>query len=264
MQETALSAVKSNKKTNELMPLYIVATPIGHEEDITLRAVNILKSVDFVICEEWKEGRKLLKKLEIEKELFQLNEHNEEENTPEITEMLSKGKSGALISDCGTPLFADPGTHLTDQCYQKNIPIVPIPGPSSLTAALSISGLNIKQFFYAGFLARKSEDRVKEIESFRHLTCPVVLFDTPYRIRQLLQDLIKVLSPELRGLLAMSLTQEGEDIRRDSLKNLLKQMEKNPVKKEFVLILDAPKLKKEPFKKKKKVQTRSIKALKHR
>ena len=112
--------------------LFIVSTPIGNYEDITLRALRILKEVDFIICEEFKEARRLLSKYKIEKQLLELNEHNENEVSDEILMMLLEGKSAALISDCGTPLFSDPGHLLVDLCIQNKIDVVPVPGASSL------------------------------------------------------------------------------------------------------------------------------------
>ena len=121
--------------------LSIVATPIGNYEDITLRAVKVLDAVDFIVCEDLKEARRLLSKLDIKKELVTLNEHDEAANTPDIIDRLLAGENVALISDCGTPMFADPGHILLDASLSHQIQIVPVPGVSSLTTALSVSAL---------------------------------------------------------------------------------------------------------------------------
>src|SRR3990172_2144662 len=126
--------------------LFIVSTPIGNYEDITLRAVRILKEVDFIICEEFKEARRLLSHLQISKELYSINEHNENENVDEIILKLAEGKSAALISDCGTPLFSDPGHLLVQSAIQSRIEVVPIAGVSSILAALVGSGINFEKF----------------------------------------------------------------------------------------------------------------------
>ena len=126
---------------------YIVSTPIGNYEDITLRALRILKEVDFVICEEFKEARRLLSKLNINKELFSINEHNENENADEIILKLVEGKTAAIISDCGTRLFSDPGHLLVQLGIQNKIEIIPIPGTSRILPALVGSGINFEKFY---------------------------------------------------------------------------------------------------------------------
>src|SRR3989304_8652441 len=138
--------------------LYIVSTPIGNYEDITLRALKVLKEADFIICEEFKEARRLLSKYKIEKRLVELNEHNEDKVADEILMMLLEGKSAALISDCGTPLFSDPGHLLVDLAIQNKIDVVPIPGVSSLLTALVGSGMDFEKFYYYGWVSPKKEN----------------------------------------------------------------------------------------------------------
>ena len=125
--------------------LYIVSTPIGNIEDITLRALRVLKDVDFIICEEYKAARRLLAKLEMEKELFQVNEHNEKENAQELVNLIHSGKSAALISDCGTPLFSDPGHYLLDLAISYRINVEIIPGVNSIIPAITGSNLRIEK-----------------------------------------------------------------------------------------------------------------------
>ncbi|MDP4192886.1 MAG: SAM-dependent methyltransferase, partial [Bacteroidota bacterium] len=132
--------------------LYLVSTPIGNYDDITLRALNILKSVDFIICEEFKEARRLLAHYQIEKELVSLNEHNEHEEADGILLRMVGGESAALISDCGTPLFSDPGHLLVEICISQKIEVVPVPGANSLLPALTGSGLDFEKFYYYGWL----------------------------------------------------------------------------------------------------------------
>jgi len=140
--------------------LYLVATPIGNYRDITLRALDVIKETDAVICEEYRQGSTILKKIGAgKKDLILLNEHNEAEESQAIATEMLRGKTYALISDCGTPAFADPGTHLVRICLEYSIPVIPIPGPSSLMAAISISPLPLERFFFAGFLPRKTEER---------------------------------------------------------------------------------------------------------
>src|SRR5512146_153224 len=159
----------------EIGRLYIVATPIGDPGDITLRAVDTLRQVDAVICEELREGTSLLKRLGITgREVIALNEHNEHERVPELVQrMLLSGTSMALISDCGTPVFSDPGSYLISQAAEMGIQVVPIPGPSSLVAALSILDFKLEKFIYAGFLARLPDERKRELMRLRALRMPI-------------------------------------------------------------------------------------------
>ena len=232
------------------MPLYVVAVPIGHPDDITHRAIKTFGEVDFLICEELKPARKMLKALGVQKELYQINEHNEKDDTEEIIALLKENKSAALFSDCGTPLFADPGTFLIKRCHETGINIIPIPGASSLTAALSVAGVDTKQFYYAGFLPRSSDERCQEIQKLNRMTCTIVIYDTPYRLLALLEDLQKELNAQRQLTILFSLTQAQEKIWKGSSSTLIKKFKQNPLKQEFVLIIDPIPIKvKKPIKK---------------
>lgn len=216
--------------------LYIVATPIGNYQDITLRALEILKSVDGVVCEEFREGSILLKKLGIEqKELISLNEHNEKDRSLELITILWQGKSLALISDCGTPVFSDPGSNLIAQVVEAGIPVIPIPGPSSLMAALSILDSPLERFVFAGFLPRDPENRVRELTRLKAMNLPLILMDTPYRLQSLLADVQKVFGVGQRITLAANLTLPNERILRGTVKEIRSLVEGQ--KAEFILIL---------------------------
>lgn len=159
--------------------LYIVSTPIGNYEDITLRALRILKSVDFIVCEEIKPARRLLSEYGIEKELIPLNEHNERENAQEVIDKIRDGKTAAQISDCGTPMFSDPGHFLLELALQYKIEVVPIPGLSSLIPALTMSSLRLEKFFYFGWLSPKKDIRRRELNLLTKIKEPIVILDTP-------------------------------------------------------------------------------------
>jgi len=220
------------------MPLYVVATPIGNSDDLTLRAANILKASDLWLVEEMKPARQLAKSLGVIKEMVQLNEHNEAEQAADLIGALKAGESFALTSDCGTPGFADPGAKLVALCHHHKVPVIPVPGASSLTAALSVSGLRLKEFFYAGFLPRNTEERRKSIRSWQALKVPVVVYEAPYRIKPLIADLLAEL-PEDRGVrLFLSLTKPEEKIFIGHLKGLDNWLGETPPKLEFVLIVD--------------------------
>jgi len=218
--------------------LYIVSTPIGNYEDITLRAIRILKQVDFVICEEFKEARRLLSKLNISKELFSINEHNENENVDEIILKLAEGKSAALISDCGTPLFSDPGHLLVQSAIQSRIEVVPIPGVSSILAALVGSGINFEKFYYYGWLSPKKDIRKNQLLDLKRRKEVIVLMDTPYRLRTLLEDVTKLWSKNVPVVLAYELTKEKEKFYRGTCAEVFGLAVKENLKGEFVLIVN--------------------------
>jgi 16S rRNA (cytidine1402-2'-O)-methyltransferase len=220
----------------EIGRLHIVATPIGHPDDITLRALEILRSAEAIICEETKEGSKLVKKLGLpHKELIALNEHNEQAQTQQIMQRLIQKQSLALVSDCGTPVFEDPGHHLIQEAVMVGIPIIPVPGPSSLMAALSILEFRLEQFVFGGFLPREAVHRQKELLRLRSFHMPVVLMDTPYRLAALLEDVSKVFGKNQTITLACDLTLPGEAIFRGDVEAIIKQTAQH--KAEFVLII---------------------------
>ena len=217
--------------------LYIVSVPIGNYEDITLRALGILKEVDFIICEEFKEARRLFSKYKIEKKLLELNEHNEEETSEEILQMIIDGKSAALISDCGTPLFSDPGHLLVDLAIQNKIDVFPVPGASSLLAALVGSGLDFEKFYYYGWLSPKKDIRRKQLLDLKRRKETIILMDTPYRLKTLMEDVAKILGANIPCVLAFELTKEREKFYRGNAGNILNHVENEKLKGEFVLII---------------------------
>lgn len=218
--------------------LYITPTPIGNYDDITLRALKVLKDVDFIICEELKPANRLLAHFDIKKELVQLNEHNQKDISQDIANRILEGKSAALISDGGTPLFSDPGNLLVDYCISYKINIVPLPGANSLLPALIASGLNIEKFFHYGWLSPKKEIRRQELNKLKKIHELIVLMETPYRLKRILEDVIKYFGAKQSTVLAYKLTMPEEKIFRDSAANILKNVEKQNLKGEFVLLID--------------------------
>ncbi|HPR18374.1 MAG TPA: 16S rRNA (cytidine(1402)-2'-O)-methyltransferase [Candidatus Cloacimonadota bacterium] len=216
--------------------LYVVATPIGNKDDITLRALQVLQEVDFVICEEYKPGSRVLNAYKIHKPLELLNEHNEKEQSKVLLDrLLINGESAALISDAGTPLFADPGNTLVWQCHQNGIQVVPVPGVSSMMTALMGSGLATESFLYYGFLppnAEKRQEAIKKVPT--HLN--VIFLEAPYRLKQLLRDFRKVAGDQRQAIIAYKLTQPEEQFFWGNLEELDIQTADLP-KGEFVFIL---------------------------
>jgi len=216
----------------------LVSTPIGNYDDITIRALNILKNVDFIICEEYKAARRMLAHYKINKELIALNEHNENDVADEIVTEILNGKTTALISDCGTPLFSDPGHLLVDLCIAQGIEVVPVPGANSLLPALMGSGYDFEKFYYYGWLSPKKDIRRKQLLNLRRMKEVIVLMDTPYRLKRLLSDVTNMFAKTTPVCLAFELTMKDEKYYRGSAQKILNIAEKNNLKGEFVLIVN--------------------------
>jgi len=218
--------------------LFLVSTPIGNYDDITLRALEILKSVDFIICEEYKAARRMLFHYKINKELIALNEHNENDVADEILTEILNGKTTALVSDCGTPLFSDPGHLLVDLCIAQGIEVIPVPGANSLLPALIGSGYDIEKFYYYGWLSAKKDIRRKQLLDLRRIKEVIILMDTPYRLKRLLSDVVNIFGNATPVVLAFKLTMKDEKYYRGSAQKTLNIAEKNNLKGEFVLIVN--------------------------
>ncbi len=218
--------------------LYLVATPIGNLEDITNRAVRILGEVDLVVYEERKEGARLLRNLRIERPVESLNEHNEVAATQVILDRLKEGKSVALVSDAGTPVFSDPGHLLVRKAIEQHIRIVPVPGASSLMPALIVSGFPLDQFVFCGFLSPKRNRRIAELQELKKERRTIVLMDAPYRLVQLVRDIADVLGNGRRICVAFDLTLPTEEIFYGSAAELYQQFARAQKKGEFVVVIE--------------------------
>jgi 16S rRNA (cytidine1402-2'-O)-methyltransferase len=218
--------------------LYIISTPIGNYDDITLRAIKVLNLVDFIICEEFKEARRILSHLGIKKELYELNEHNELDATNELFSEIMNGRTAGLISDCGTPLFSDPGYQLVKMCIANNIRVIPVPGVDSILPALVGSGFEVNSFHYYGWLSPKKNSRRRQLLVLKKRKELIVLLETPYRLKSLLRDVVKIMGDEIPCALAYELTKPKERFYRGKIKRVLAAAEKENLKGEFVLILD--------------------------
>lgn len=218
--------------------LFLVSTPIGNYDDITIRALDTLKRADFIICEEYKEARRLLSHYKINKELIALNEHNEKDIVNEILLKILEGKNAALISDCGTPVFSDPGQLLVEVCISQKVEIVPVPGANSLIPALIGSGFNIDKFYYAGWLSPKKDMRRKQLLDLKRMKELIVLLDTPYRLKTLLNDVVKIFGKNVQVVLAYQLTMKDEKYYRGNAEKVLSIAEKQNLKGEFVLMVN--------------------------
>lgn len=218
--------------------LYLVATPIGNLEDMTFRAIRVLKEVDLVVFEERKEGERLLRHFAIEKPVESLNEHNEQAATHVILESLKQGKTVALMSDAGTPVFSDPGQLLVQKAIDAQIKIVPVPGASSLLPALIVSGFPINRFAFCGFLSPKKNRRITELQQLKKEPRTIVVMETPYRLVQLVRDVADVFGESRRVCVAFDLTLPTEEVFRGTAPQLYQQFLKKERKGEFVLVIE--------------------------
>lgn len=216
------------------MSLILVATPIGHSKDITLRALESLREADIVIGEEFREVSTLLKRLEIVgKKMEVLNEHSKDDDILALAELCAQHKV-ALVTDCGTPGFCDPGARLVAVCRKKGIAVTTNPGASSLMCLLSLAGDNIKQFIFRGFLPAERDERQRALVEISRETQAVVLMDTPYRLQKLVGELAAAM-PARRALLTLDLTQSTEEILEGSLQEISGRVQDR--KAEFMLLL---------------------------
>ena len=219
--------------------LYVVATPIGNLEDITLRALDILAAVDVIAAEDTRRTRVLMSRYSLDKPLLTLQEHNEEQKAPQLVERLCRGESIALVSDAGTPLLSDPGYRLVRLASEAGIEVVTVPGPSSITAALSISGLPTDRFTFEGFLPSRHTARVKCLAALKSEPRTLVFFESSHRIRESLEDLAEVFGEERAIALCREMTKQFETVLRGSIKEVGQRVnsDQNQRKGEFVLVV---------------------------
>jgi len=216
--------------------LYLVATPIGNLEDVTLRALRILKEVDQIACEDTRHTLKLLGHYNIQKPLISYHEHNELTRAPELVVAMEQGAQVALVSDAGVPLVSDPGYRLVTLCLRHHIPVIPIPGPSALLAALSASGLPNEEFLFAGFLPARSGERRRALERLRIEDRTIILYEAPHRIEETLADAHEILG-DRPACIAREVTKIHEEFRRGSLSALAASQAEKPARGEITLLI---------------------------
>ncbi|HKV37860.1 MAG TPA: 16S rRNA (cytidine(1402)-2'-O)-methyltransferase [Blastocatellia bacterium] len=218
--------------------LYLVATPIGNLEDITLRALRVLGEVDLIACEDTRHTRKLLTHFEISKPLISCHEHNEHERAAELIARVEQGADIALVSDAGMPLISDPGFKIVSDAAARGIRIVPIPGPTAFVAAVAASGLPATEFVFAGFLPPKRGARRTRLEDFLLSTSTVVFYEAPHRIRQTLED-ARIVLGDRPAALARELTKLHEEIIRGRLSEIATRVGEKEPRGEYVLVIGA-------------------------
>lgn len=223
--------MENQKKGN----LYIIATPIGNLEDITLRAIRILKEVDFIAAEDTRHTLKLLNHLEISKPLVSYHRHNEEIRTEELIKELKTGKNIGLVSDAGTPGICDPGEEIIKKCIEESIKVVPIPGACAMINALITSGISTKEFIFLGFLPLNKKSRKEKLEEIKNANKTIILYEAPHKLKNTLNDLSDILQSR-EVVLARELTKIHEEYIRGTVKELMEKTDN--LKGEMILIIE--------------------------
>lgn len=223
--------------------LYIVATPIGNLEDITLRAIRILKEVDVIAAEDTRHTLKLLNHLEISKPLISYHRHNEEIKTKTLLEKLKQGQDIALVSDAGTPGICDPGEAIIKKCIQEKIEIIPIPGACAMINALIASGIETKEFTFMGFLPLNKKTRKEKLEEIKMTGKTIILYEAPHKLQATLKDLSSILENR-QVTLARELTKIHEEFIRGTIEEIVSKAE--DLKGEIVLIIEGNAKKESP------------------
>ena len=223
--------MENQKKGN----LYIIATPIGNLEDITLRAIRILKEVDLIAAEDTRHTLKLLNHLEISKPLISYHRHNEEIRTEELIKELKTGKNIGLVSDAGTPGICDPGEEIIKKCIEESIKVVPIPGACAMINALITSGISTKEFIFLGFLPLNKKSRKEKLEEIKNANKTIILYEAPHKLKNTLNDLSDILQSR-EVVLARELTKIHEEYIRGTVKELMEKTDN--LKGEMILIIE--------------------------
>src|SRR6202045_123261 len=216
--------------------LYLVGTPIGNLEDITLRALRILREADQIAAEDTRHTQKLLQHYEIARPLVSYHEHNEMTRAPELLIALEQGAKIALVSDAGMPLVSDPGHRLVALCLRHQIPVVPVPGPSALLAALSASGLPNEEFLFVGFLPQRSGERRRALERLRIEDRTIIFYEAPHRIAEGVPG-ARGVAGERPGFFGREVTTLHEEFRRGKLSELYASLDERPARGEITLLI---------------------------
>ena len=217
--------------------LYIVGTPIGNLEDTTFRAVQTLQKVDLIAAEDTRHTGKLLQHFQIPTPQLSYHQHNEQSRIPELIEELNQGKTIALVTDAGMPGISDPGYELVKACVEANISVVPIPGVTASITALSASGLPSNKFIFIGFLPTKIKLREEQLEKLSNSLETIVLYESPYRLLQTLEDLAKILGRNRKIVLARELTKLHEEFWRGTVGEAIIHYQNNQPKGEFTIVI---------------------------
>ena len=217
--------------------IYLVATPIGNLEDITLRALRILKEADLIACEDTRQTQKLLNHFGITTPTISYHEHNEAARAKELAAQAQQGRTIAIVSDAGMPAISDPGYRIVLQALERKVPVIPIPGPSALLAGLAASGLPTDSFRFHGFLPARQGQRCRILEEIRSSSQTEVFYEAPHRVVETLQDIVAVLGPSRPVVIARELTKLHEEFLRGRAQDLFAQLQQKEVRGEITLLI---------------------------
>lgn len=229
----------SQKSYDNSPTLYLIPTPIGNMEDITVRALNILKMVDVIFCEDTRVTGQLLKNFDISKKLISSHNYNEAGNKNKLLEYLKSGFNVGLVSDRGTPIISDPGYELAKCAIENNYNVVSLPGATALIPALTSSGINPMPFYYYGFLNSKDSARRKELENLKNISATLILYEAPHRINKTLVDMQNILGKDRKISISREITKKYEEIYRGTIEELVNQS--NDYKGEIVIVVEGNK-----------------------
>lgn len=216
--------------------LFIVGTPIGNLEDITLRAMRVLREVDLIACEDTRRTQKLLNAYKIKTRTISYHEHNEMTRAPELVIRIEEGSNVALVTDAGMPVVSDPGFRLVHLAVRHNIPVIPVPGASAFVAALAASGMPVEKFRFLGFLPSKRGQRRKALEELRKATKTLVFYEAPHRLVEMLKDVQEILG-DRETVVAREVTKLHEEFLRGTASSLLERLKRQPVKGEVTVLV---------------------------
>lgn len=217
--------------------LFLVPTPIGNLDDMTFRAIKVLREVDLIAAEDTRHTRQLLNHFEIDTPMISFHEHNTEQRIPQLLERLTQGESIAQCSDAGMPSISDPGKELVAACVQANIPVIPLPGANAGLTALIASGLVPQPFYFYGFLERKTSLQQETLAALKERQETIIFYEAPHRLAKTLQNMVTVIGPERPVVLARELTKRYEEFIRGSLAEVLAWAQTDQVRGEFVILL---------------------------
>lgn len=229
----------SQKSYDNSPTLYLIPTPIGNMEDITIRAINVLKSVDVIFCEDTRVTGQLLKYYNINKKLISSHNFNESKNVDKLLEFLNNGLNVGLVSDRGTPIISDPGYELARTAIEHNFNVVSLPGATALIPALTSSGISPMPFYYYGFLNNKDSSRKKELSNLKNIKATLIIYEAPHRINKTLKDMKEILGNNRKISISREITKKYEEIYRGTIEELVDQ--NNDYKGELVLVIEGNK-----------------------
>ncbi|ALC87112.1 16S rRNA methyltransferase [Bacillus sp. FJAT-22090] len=232
--------MKSQKSTEHEQSscLYLVATPIGNLEDMTMRAIRILKEVDMIAAEDTRNTKKLCNYFEISTPLMSYHDHNQQVGGEKILDILRQGKRVALVSDAGLPCISDPGADIAAKAVDEGIAVVPVPGANAALSALIASGLSTQPFFFYGFLSRNKKERKEEITKIQKRQESIILYESPHRLKDSLKDLQALMGGDRKIVLARELTKKFEEFLRGTIDEAVAWTEQSEIRGEFCIVLE--------------------------